>query len=103
MGSTCQPLYKRSNEHERSTSEEKCSGSPIYKAVKELGTDSFYIELLETYPCNDRNELTAREGHWIGEMQTYKDGYNKVVNGRTYKDYKEDNKETISKAKEERI
>ena len=29
-------------------------------------------------------------------MKTYKDGYNKIINGRTIKEYRKDNIETIS-------
>ena len=57
-----------------------------------LKTDDYKIELIECFPCNSKDELTAREGYYIRQM----DCVNKVIPGRTQKEYRENNKETIS-------
>ena len=35
---------------------------PIHQMMNELGTGSFYIELIEEYPCANVEQLRAREG-----------------------------------------
>ena len=50
-----------------------------------------YIELLELCPCDSKMELERREGQLIREM----DCINKVIAGRTIKEYREANKEKI--------
>ena len=56
--------------------------------------DDCYIELIENYPCNTRNELDKREGELIRGM----DCVNKYIAGRTKKSYYVDNKEAISES-----
>jgi hypothetical protein len=65
IGSTCQPLHKRLFEHRR---QYKCylNGKNNYVssfALIENGDE--YIELIENYPCKDKNELHKREGEII--------------------------------------
>ena len=55
-----------------------------------LQFDDAYIELIENYPCVDKNELHRREGEIIRERVCV----NKVIAGRTDAEYREDNKET---------
>ena len=57
--------------------------------------DDAYIELIEECPCNDKNELNRREGQMIREMNCV----NKRIEGRTGKEYREDNKEYIKQKK----
>lgn len=52
---------------------------------------NYQITLIEAYPCNSRDELTAREGHFIRTMECV----NKVIAGRTPAGYYNDNKEKI--------
>ena len=54
--------------------------------------DDHYIELLELFPCGSKAELERKEGEYIRCMPCV----NKVVAGRTIKEWIEDNKETIS-------
>ena len=58
--------------------------------MNELGVDNYYIELIENCSCNNREELTKREGEIIRE---YKPDLNKHIAGRTLSEYKEDNRE----------
>jgi len=63
----------------------------LYEHMNELGVENFYIELIENCPCNDIYELRAREGHYIRKIGTL----NKLIAGRTLKEYQTDNKEHI--------
>ena len=112
VGSTTQPLCKRPYTHKQhSTYRVECK-APLYELMKYIGNKHFYIELIELVPCNSKEELTAREGYYIRERSTL----NKVINGRTYKEwyngnqgrikqyqqqYKEDNREHILQQKKE--
>jgi hypothetical protein len=58
--------------------------------VLELG--NYEITLLELCPCQSRDELTARERHWIETLQCV----NRCLSGRTRKEYKEEHKEIIN-------
>ena len=60
IGSTTQPLFKRFFQHKVNC----CN-----KNLKELMTehDDFYIELLESFPCNSKEELLKRENELIRE------------------------------------
>ena len=91
VGSTTQPLCKRLYKHKRNSIERLECKSPLYELMREFGKDIVYIELIELYPCNCKEELTAREGRYIRERGTL----NKHIPGRTDKQYIEDNKERI--------
>ena len=51
------------------------------------------IELIENFPCNDKNELNAREAFYIRNNKCV----NKYIPGRTDKEYREENKEKLLK------
>ena len=102
IGSTTQPLSVRFGEHKR----KPCSSREI------LQHSDAYIEIIENYPCADKNELNRREGNFIRTM----DCVNKQIPGRTSaeyhvdnkehlneqaKQYREDNKETINEQKKQ--
>ena len=61
-----------------------------------LEYDDVYIELLEMCPCNNKMELTRREGELIRANDTC---VNKIIPGRTRKQYREDNAEAIKAKK----
>ena len=89
VGSTCQALSKRFYEH-RSRCKTSHNGK-LYPVMREIGRDNCYIELIETYPCNSKEELNAKEGYYIRERATL----NMAIAGRKPKQYKEENKEHI--------
>jgi len=95
VGSTTQGLSQRMGEHRTSTPY-RCAVL-LVKAMKEHGFEKFYIELLEKYPCENSEELKAREGYHIRRLETIdtNKGYNSSIAGRTHKMYLEDNKEKI--------
>ena len=94
IGSTCQSLSQRMVQHRRDMNVKRCQKWKLYQQMRELHKDNFYIELLENYPCNTRNELNRKEGEYI---RNYQSKLNRIIAGRTDKEYREDNKE---KAKE---
>ena len=87
LGSTTQALSERFRGHKRLQ-------NTTAKQLFDLGIDQCYIELLENYQCNSVEELTKREGELI---RLHKDNLvNKIIVGRTKKEYHQDNKETIA-------
>ena len=58
----------------------------------EYGISNCKIELLETINCNSKDELLKLEAKYIRDM----DCVNKVIPGRTNKQYQQDNKENIT-------
>jgi hypothetical protein len=83
IGSTTQELSKRLYEH-------KIPSNPT--ASKEIiQHGDAYIELLEEYPCDNKQQLLRREGQLIRENNCV----NKRVAGRSGKEWREENKEYI--------
>lgn len=95
IGSTTQPLHVRFGEHKRSYKKFKNGKTNYTSSFKLLDYDDCYIELVQKYPCNDRNELNKREGEVIRETYCV----NKYVAGRSYQEYREENKQEINNKK----
>ena len=79
IGSTTQPLHKRFSAHK---SNEKCSSSYMFCFP------DVYIELIESYPCNTKEELNRREGELIRE--NISKVVNKSIAGRSPKQRDQD-------------
>lgn len=111
VGSTTQILSKRFHKHKHQINCQRHKNYPLYVAMREIGVENFYIELIENFPCNSKEELHAREGHYIREFNSYKEGYNALVSGRDKQQYYQEekeyvnqhNKENYEKNKEERL
>ena len=95
IGSSCQALCKRFQNHKDSLNSYK-RGRALYKKMNELGKEQFYIELIEQYPCENVEQLRRREGEIIRELKPV---LNKQVAGRTINEWREDNKEYIQEDK----
>ncbi len=68
IGSTCQPLCKRFHEHNQAyNSNSDLNKNSTIRSGKVIFWGDAYIELLENFPCKDRNELLKREGELIRE------------------------------------
>jgi Rad3-related DNA helicase len=65
--------------------------------MRDLGVDLFFWEEVEQFQCNNKSQLTAREGYWIRHFRAWEDefGYNKKVEQRTKAEYYQDKKEEI--------
>ncbi|MFN9938255.1 MAG: hypothetical protein ACK56I_02165, partial [bacterium] len=66
----------------RQITQESKKNRPLYKLMIELGCDAFRIDLIENYPCEDKQASRQREGYWIRQIGTL----NKVIAGRTQKE-----------------
>ena len=89
IGSTVQDLERRLLCHQAPSN--KCNSKQI------INRGNYYIELLETYPCNSEYELDRKEG----EYQRAIECINRRIAGRTRKEYKEDNKKKIVEQRKE--
>lgn len=90
-GSTTQSLAKRFYQHTKDLKKSLSSALLFEK----YGIDGCKIELVEDFPCENKNQLRAREGYYI----RLNDCVNKNIAGRSWKeyqdDYREKNKEKI--------
>jgi len=103
IGSSINTLTRRLNQHKCQHKKghyiSACLIFEKYKAVK--------IELMENFPCKDKNELTAREGYYIRnntcvniripnrtQQERYLDNREHIL--KRVKDYSEKNKDKIS-------
>lgn len=86
IGSTIDKLCKRLSSHHINNKNKNGTSS-----CEILQFDDAYIELLENFKCESREELNKREGELIRQ---YKDEcVNKNIAGRTQKERDDDNKE----------
>ena len=97
VGSTVQPLCKRLFKHKSNSVYRVNCKAPFYEVMRHIGHDRFYTELIELYPCKSKEELRAREGHFIRECGTL----NKQVAGRSLPEYTTYNREYLNKQAQE--
>ena len=83
IGSTIRPLSERLAGHRRN--DDGCTS----KKIIDIG--DAYIELIESYPCANVEELHKREGHFQRSM----DCVNQLIAGRTPAERYQDNREQI--------
>jgi len=98
IGSTTQSLSKRFSKHKWDCNRRT---SPLYNAMNELYFGNFYIELVEEYPCDNKEQLCAKEGYYIRQFDSYNNGYNGRIEGRSKKQYCEENKDKIKQWRED--
>ena len=79
IGSTCMPLYKRFYGHKQAAKSHNRNGKNYISSCKIINYGDAYIELLENYPCNSKNELNKREGELIRQ---HKDVVVNVIKGQ---------------------
>lgn len=91
VGSTCMPLHKRFYKHKTRCKDENCNYK-LYQCMRDIGSEHFYIELYEEYPCDNKEQLNKREGE---VMRLLNAKLNMRVAGRTKKEYYQDNIEKI--------
>ena len=89
VGATTQTLSKRMQKHKSDA--KRGRNMPVHCKMKVLGIENFYIELLEEYPCNNLEQLKAKEGEYIRAIATL----NSRIAGRNTKDYHNENKSQI--------
>jgi len=62
VGSTILKLCQRWGNHKSDM--ERLKHRKLYAMMNEIGIEHFRIVLIENFPCNSVEELTAREEHW---------------------------------------
>ena len=99
VGSTTRTLAQRKAMHK--------SGFKRWKAGKRNKVTSYQlfdsgepvdIVLLEDVPCERKEQLHARERHWLEKL----DCVNRYIAGRSQKEYREQNRHKISERKKKR-
>jgi len=83
IGSTTQPLCKRMVGHR--------APSNVCRSRIVIEAGDAYIELIEEYPCENKEQLNRREGQIIRERACV----NHVVAGRTHKEWRHDNNDAV--------
>ena len=86
IGSTCKPLCDRMAHHRHAFKNN--IGFCKSKILIEKG--DAYIELIEAFPCNNKEELHKKEGEYIRNTQCV----NKYIAGRKPEEYYQDNKDS---------
>ena len=90
IGSTCNVLSKRFAQHKAKYRYYKNDNSKIHTAsVEILKYDDAYLELICSYPCNNRAELSREEGNHIRNNNCV----NKNIAGRNKREYYLDNRD----------
>lgn len=103
VGSTTQALCKRMAKHRGEINTKAKSHRKLYQHMKNKGVQHFRIELIKEFPCDNKEQMTAEEGKYIREL---KPTLNKKIEGRTTKEWIQDNKEHLNeyrKLNEEKI
>ena len=65
IGSTCLPLSKCIYSHKKHAKKEN---SKLYKHLNTVGWDAVKIILIESFPCENKMELTKRERYYIDQL-----------------------------------
>jgi predicted RNA-binding Zn-ribbon protein involved in translation (DUF1610 family) len=89
IGSTIQRLCKRKGQHKEKYLKYLNGESNFVCSYDILKYDDWYLELLENYPCNSKEELLKREGELIQENNCI----NRNIAGRSYKVWYQQNRE----------
>ena len=82
-------LCKRMTKHRHDYKKQGEKKTTAFKIFEKYGIENCRILLLENFSCETRDELQAREGYYIRTLKCV----NRIINGRTDKEYREDNKE----------
>jgi len=86
----CQRLVQHYHDYKQwKQNKPNVSRMTSYELFDEYGYENCFITLLESYPCNSRDELKAKEAFYIKSMKCV----NKTMPGRTKTQYNIDNRE----------
>ena len=104
IGSTCQPtIEKRLAKHITSFKSYKKGVGGYTTSFRILENNNYNIYLIENFPCETKYFLNKREGEVIREMKinelVSRDVVNKLIPGRTQKEYRDVNKDILKTKK----
>ena len=101
IGSTCEPrLARRLAKHVSDFKSWKEGKRHKISSFDIIENGNYQILLIETYPCNSKDELTAREGEVIRQSKLDCQCVNRYIAGRSHKQYCNDNKEVLIQRKQ---
>jgi hypothetical protein len=92
-GSTVQTISQRLADHLKKFKNYNNGNNDYTTSFLVLDCDDYKIELIEEYPCNNKQQLFRKEGEYIKAN----DCVNNIVAGRTRKEYRIDNVDNIKK------
>ena len=95
IGSTLQSVGKRWCSHKYDMKKQKHKHRPLYVDMRNLGVDAFRCEQLAEVQVRNRTELFKIEGDYQRRYDTFNNGYNSLVNGRTNKEYYQEYKQRL--------
>ena len=97
VGSTFQSLNNRLKDRKRSYRKwlrgNYDTDRKLFQNIFEYGWECFIIELLEEVEVQNKKHLLRVEGDWIKKLDTWKNGLNCQVAGRTKKQYRKDTRQ----------
>lgn len=94
IGQTIKTVQKRFTQHKNNSNKEYFSQIVLYKAFNKYGIENFICEEIEEVP---NNKLDEREKYWIEYYDSYFNGYNSTLGGRTTQLYNWDTDDIIEK------
>jgi len=101
IGSTAKEyLSQRFQQHKNAYKQwKKGMGGKVssYELFEEYGPENCQIILIESFPCNNKDEKNKRECHFIKEFNCV----NKVIITRTKQQYYQDNKDIIAEQRKD--
>jgi len=89
IGSTTQSLAMRKGAHKADYKKYLNGKNNFVTSFNIIKYDDCYIELIEEYSCENKQQLERKEGEYIRN----RDCVNKNIAGRSNKEYREDNKD----------
>tara|TARA_R110000737_G_scaffold166137_1_gene193367 strand:- start:220 stop:801 length:582 start_codon:yes stop_codon:yes gene_type:complete len=91
IGSTTQSLEERLYRHKSDGLNISGNRDIVSTSKQIIQRNAYYIELLETYPCESKTQLERKEGEYQRDIECI----NRYIAGRTDKEYYQDNKEEL--------
>ena len=87
IGSTCKTLEQRLKQHKNNYKGFKAGKYHFVSSFKIFENNNYKIELVENYPCNNKQELNLKEGKIIKQFRNDKlNIVNKNIAGQTDKE-----------------
>jgi len=98
-GSTIETLSSRLSKHKYSYKTYNNDKKKYCTSYLILECEDYKIELVEEYPCNNKDQLFKKEGEYIKANECI----NKNVSGRTKQEWTDENKEKVDEYKKKYI
>lgn len=96
VGSTCEPTLARRLSTHVANYKAFLAGKQSYNTSFKIIEGGYYdIQLLENFPCNNKDELHAKEGIYMKNIKCV----NRCIAGRSRKQYYAENKKMLAEKK----